>query len=207
MVSDGQWVPVPEVHYHQGHGRLKHTLANLMAPVSICTELLENENPESEVAGLLAKSVHQVRTHLDRYDALLRKTPVETRLVTCEELAQGRIHLAKTDGQRTLSLNLPVTLTYIVQELETNDVKSLRLTFDHPFSSEGVSWAAIVSEPKDAILSVDFVSNIGVPYSLRNMGLGLALVVAYAYRQSGKVYFNTLTSELAVLFPEFLETK
>lgn len=203
MVSSGRWVSVPEVHYHQGYGRLKHALANLMAPVSICAGLLENENPESEVVGLLTKSVHQMRTNLDRYDALLRKTPVETRLITCEELAQGRINLAKADGQRILSLNLPVTLTYIIQELETNDIKSLRLTFDHQFSSENVPWVAIISEPKDEILSVDFANSIGVPYSLKNIGLGLALVVAYTYRQSGKVYFNTLTSELAVLFPEF----
>ena len=99
-------------------------------------------------------------------------------------------------------MNPQATLTYIIGELRANDVKSIRLTFEHDFATKGVSWAAFISTPGPKILDKDCVHGIGTPYSLKNIGLGLALVVAYTYKQYGKIYFNTATSELAVLFPE-----
>lgn len=205
MSPSNQWVLIPEVHYHGGHSKLKHALANLVAPIAICSGLLEDENPASPTVVLLTKSVNQVRSNIERYEALLRKTPVATRVVTCEELAGKRIALALADRKRTLMLDPQATLTHIIGELYANNVKSIRLTFDHQFSPKGASWAAFISEPGSMVLNKDSVHDIGTPYSSKDMGLGLALVVAYTYKQSGKIYFNTATSELAALFPESFE--
>ena len=202
MHPSKKWVLIPEVHYHEGHAKLKHALANLLAPVTLCSGLLEDENPGSPIVDLLTKSVTQVRSNFERYEALLRKTPLETRLVTCAELAGDAVAITDTDKHRTLLLNPQATLTYIIGELRANDVKSIRLTFEHDFATKGVSWAAFISTPGPKILDKDCVHGIGTPYSLKNIGLGLALVVAYTYKQYGKIYFNTATSELAVLFPE-----
>lgn len=202
MSPSKQWVLLPEVNYHGGHSKLKHALANLMAPIALCAGLLDDENPVSPTVGLLNKSVTQVRSNLERYEALLRKTPVETRLVTCGELADEHITLAEADKKRTLMLNPQATMVYIIGELRANNVKSIRLTFEHQFAPKGASWAAFISEPGSKVLNKDSVHGIGTPYSSNDIGLGLALVVAYTYRQQGKIYFNTVTSELAALFPE-----
>ena len=202
MSPSKQWVLIPEVHYHGGHSKLKHALANLVAPITICAGLLEDENPASPTMVLLTKSVNQVRSNIERYEALLRKTPIATRPVTCEELAGDHIDLKAADKKRILMLDPQATLADLVGELRANDVKNIRLTFDHPFSPKGASWAAFISEPGSKVLNKDSVHGIGTPYSSKDIGLGLALVVAYTYKQSGKIYFNTATSELVALFPE-----
>lgn len=202
MSSSSAWVQVPEAQYHGGNDKLKHALANIVAPVYLCAGLIANEHPSSATTNLLNQGVDRMRAQIDRYGALLRKTPLDLRPVLCSELARGRMDLSPTDGKKTLNLNLEATVTYVVDELLANNIAGLRLTFDHPLSRKDGRWAALIAKPGKTVLTAESLNCIGRPYASNELGLGLALVVAYAYKQAGKVYFNPSTSELAVLFPE-----